>query len=173
MDMSRSLSEMELPFDLKRDGRIVLHVLRDLLESVTRFAVQLEAVEREVNDRQITRRRARVARVGSSTGIGRGRAKRGRPRKDENRAPKPVKSKVVTTAPVQKSAYETAKDIVRGLRLKSRAEFTAMSKDGKRPEGVPARPDLTFAGGEWEGWAAFLGNAPAENKTEERELVTA
>lgn len=101
------------------------------------------------------------------------RVKRGRPRKDENRARRPVKAKVVTTAPVQKSAYETAKDIVRGLNLKSRAEFTAMSKDGKRPEGVPARPDLTFAGGEWEGWAAFLGNAPAENKTEELELVTA
>lgn len=87
------------------------------------------------------------------------RAKRGRPLGTRNRA---------KATPVQKSAYEIAKDVVCALRLKSRAEFTAMSKDGKRPEGVPARPDLTFAGGEWEGWATFLGNAPAE-----KELVTA
>lgn len=96
------------------------------------------------------------------------RAKRGRPRKDENREPKARKPKVETkVVEVQKSAYETAKDIVRGLHLKSRAEFTEMSKNGKRPEGVPARPDLTFE--EWEGWATFLGNA----KPAERELVTA
>lgn len=94
------------------------------------------------------------------------RAKRGRPRKGEIRL-KPPK-----VAPVQKSAYQLAKEIVQSLNLKSRAEFTEMSKNGKRPEGVPARPDLTFAGGEWEGWAEFLGNAQAENKTEERELVT-
>lgn len=100
------------------------------------------------------------------------RAKRGRPRKDENRQPKASKPKVETrVTEVPKSAYEVAKDIVRGLRLKSRAEFTELSKNGKRPDGVPARPDLTFAGGEWEGWATFLGNAvPAER---ERELVTA
>lgn len=92
--------------------------------------------------------------------------KRGRPRKDENREHKAKTPKAEPT-PVQKSAYETAKDIVRGLRLKSRAEFTEMSKNGNRPNGVPARPDLTFE--EWEGWATFLGNV----KPAERELVNA
>jgi hypothetical protein len=98
------------------------------------------------------------------------RAKRGRPRKDENRGT-PVKTAKTAKqkTEVQKSAYEMAKDIVRGLNLKSRAAFTELSKNGGRPEGVPARPDLTFAGDEWEGWAAFLGNAPAP----ERELVNA
>lgn len=94
-------------------------------------------------------------------------AKRGRPRKDELRAVKNTQPKVKVIA-VQKSAYETAKEIIHRLGLKSRAEFTEMSKNGKRPEGVPARPDLTFE--EWEGWATFLGNAkPAE----EKELVHA
>lgn len=93
-------------------------------------------------------------------------ATRGRPRKDENRQPKVVEVKVVE---VQKSAYDIAKTIVQGLHLKNRAEFTEMSKNGNRPEGVPARPDLTFADEGWEGWATFLGNAtPAK-----RELVNA
>ena len=96
------------------------------------------------------------------------RAKRGRPRKDETRGLKPPK-----VAPVQKSAYQLAKEIIQGLNLKSRAEFTEMSKNGKRPEGVPARPDLTFAGGEWEGWATFLGTVKPAEKERERELVAA
>lgn len=71
--------------------------------------------------------------------------KRGRPCKTVAVAPKP-----------EKTAYEIAKELVQALQLKNRAEFTAMSKNGQRPEGVPARPDLTFE--EWSGWRDFLGN---------------
>lgn len=78
---------------------------------------------------------------------------RGRPRKNESKPS--VKAKLVVQTPA-KSAYEIAKEIVRALQLKNRAEFTEMSKNGLRPAGVPARPDLAFT--EWEGWATFLGN---------------
>jgi hypothetical protein len=67
------------------------------------------------------------------------------------------KPKAKVAEPI-KSDYEVAKEIARGLNLKSRAEFTEMSKNKQRPEGIPARPDLAFKEKGWEGWAPFLGN---------------
>ena len=78
--------------------------------------------------------------------------KRGRPNLKNREA-------VETPALVEteKTAYEIAKELVQALQLKNRAEFTELSKNGKRPDGVPARPDLTFE--EWNGWREFLGTA--------------
>lgn len=74
--------------------------------------------------------------------------KRGRPCKN---------AEPVAEVETPKTAYEIAKELVQTLQLKNRAEFTAMSKNGQRPEGIPARPDLTFE--EWQGWREFLGTA--------------
>lgn len=99
---------------------------------------------------------------------------RGRPRKNESKPS--TKAKLVVQAPA-KSVYETAKEIIQTLQLKNRAEFTEMSKNGLRPAGVPARPDLAFA--EWEGWATFLGNekntqfVKKSEKSPEKELAYA
>lgn len=51
--------------------------------------------------------------------------------------------------------YQTAKDLMKPLGLRTEADFRKLGKEG-RPAGVPAAP-YNFYGDEFESWADFLG----------------
>jgi superfamily II DNA or RNA helicase len=53
--------------------------------------------------------------------------------------------------------FEDARDFVRGLDLKSVAEWYAYCRAGKRPNDIPAAPGLTYAETGWTGWGDWLG----------------
>jgi hypothetical protein len=54
--------------------------------------------------------------------------------------------------------FNNARRFVRGLSLKSEAEWRHYCKSGKRPTDIPNKPDSVYAGAGWENW----GNSPAK-----------
>jgi hypothetical protein len=49
--------------------------------------------------------------------------------------------------------FEEARGHVRSLQLKSQAEWKSYCKSGKKPQSIPARPEITYA---WAGWVSLL-----------------
>jgi superfamily II DNA or RNA helicase len=55
--------------------------------------------------------------------------------------------------------FEEARKYARGLKLKRVAEWTALAKNKKLPQNIPATP-VTVYQTEWTNWCDFLGNRP-------------
>lgn len=53
-------------------------------------------------------------------------------------------------------SYEEAKKVMAPYGLRTEADFRKLGKDGKRPEGIPSLPYVTYEK-EFESWADFLG----------------
>ena len=53
--------------------------------------------------------------------------------------------------------FEKARAFVRGLGLKSRSEWKAYCRSGKKPDDIPSKPDNTYAGAGWLGMRDWLG----------------
>jgi superfamily II DNA or RNA helicase len=51
----------------------------------------------------------------------------------------------------QYRSFKEARVFVHGLRLKSRAEWSAYCKSGKKPDNIPVKPDNTYAKAGWAG----------------------
>jgi hypothetical protein len=60
--------------------------------------------------------------------------------------------------------FEEARELARGLGLKSQAEWQRFSKEGKRPKNLPSHPNLHYAKDGWSGYGDWLGT-----KTEQKE----
>jgi Integrase repeat unit len=54
-------------------------------------------------------------------------------------------------------SFKKARAFVLGLGLKSRAEWVAYCKSGKKPADIPAGPRQTYAKDGWAGWGDWLG----------------
>jgi hypothetical protein len=54
--------------------------------------------------------------------------------------------------------FKKARAFVRGLGLKSVAEWNAYSKSGKKPDDIPAYPRQTYLNEGWAGYGDWLGN---------------
>jgi superfamily II DNA or RNA helicase len=53
--------------------------------------------------------------------------------------------------------FDKARTFVHRLRLKSRAEWQEYYQRGKKPDGIPAKPQRTYADAGWIGWGDWLG----------------
>ena len=53
--------------------------------------------------------------------------------------------------------FNKARTFVRGLGLKSKAEWSAYCKSNKKPADIPAGPSKTYANDGWAGWGDWLG----------------
>ena len=56
--------------------------------------------------------------------------------------------------------FKRARAYVRGLGLKSRAEWSAFCRSGKKPDDIPAAPGRVYANDRWAGWGDWLGHSP-------------
>ena len=54
-------------------------------------------------------------------------------------------------------SFKTARAFVRGLNLKSGAEWTAYCRSGKMPADIPTTPNVVYATSGWAGWGDWLG----------------
>lgn len=64
------------------------------------------------------------------------------------------------------SSFETTRNLVRSLKLKSREEWRKYIKSGKKPNDIPVAPNSVYKK-EWQGWGDFLGTgtiAPQNKK---------
>ena len=57
----------------------------------------------------------------------------------------------------QYRSFKKARAFVRGLGLKSQAEWSAYCKSGKKPDDIPANPDHIYAKTGWAGMGDWLG----------------
>jgi hypothetical protein len=55
-------------------------------------------------------------------------------------------------------SFVRARAFARSLGLKSVAEWQHYLRSGKKPNDIPAKPDLVYASGGWVGWSDWLGN---------------
>ena len=55
-------------------------------------------------------------------------------------------------------AFPEAREFVRALKLKSKAEWAAYSKSGQRPADIPATPSAIYADSGWVSWPDWLDN---------------
>jgi superfamily II DNA or RNA helicase len=66
-------------------------------------------------------------------------------------------SGVVATYMVVYRPFEEAREFARGLGLKSRTEWIALTRAGKLPKNIPASPHKTYADKGWAGMGDWLG----------------
>lgn len=65
--------------------------------------------------------------------------------------------------------YEEARQIVHTLNIESYAKWLAYAKEGKLPERIPVRPDLTYSS--WRTWASWLGKNAIESLIAKKEVL--
>jgi hypothetical protein len=63
-----------------------------------------------------------------------------------------------------------ARAFVRGLGLKSQAEWREYCKSGKKPEDIPSNPNHKYAGSGWIGYGDWLGYARSERGSATRSM---
>jgi superfamily II DNA or RNA helicase len=66
--------------------------------------------------------------------------------------------------------FKVALAFVRGLGLKSVAEWQGYCRSGKRPADIPAGPDQTYANAGWGGWGDWLGTSRVANQLRQHDL---
>jgi superfamily II DNA or RNA helicase len=54
-------------------------------------------------------------------------------------------------------SFKKARELARGLGLKSQTEWRDYSRSGKKPDGIPAAPQFVYANDGWAGWGDWLG----------------
>jgi hypothetical protein len=59
--------------------------------------------------------------------------------------------------------FESAREFVRNLRLRSNAEWRKYWKSHNKPDNIPAAPERTYKN-EWKGWGDFLGTGNVYEK---------
>jgi ribosomal protein L30/L7E len=65
----------------------------------------------------------------------------------------------------QYRSFDDARAFVRGLGLKSVAEWRIYSKSGKKPDDIPAAPDQTYEKDGWSGMGDWLGTGRFSRST--------
>ena len=60
--------------------------------------------------------------------------------------------------------FKKAREFVRRLGLKSRAEWSDYCKSGKKPADIPANPNTTYAKSGWAGFGDWLGTGRVANQ---------
>ena len=60
--------------------------------------------------------------------------------------------------------FKKARAFVRGLRLKSGADWFDYCKSGKKPKDIPTSPQTTYANDGWDGWGDWLGTGRRRGK---------
>ena len=65
--------------------------------------------------------------------------------------------------------FKDALKFARALKLVTREDWNAFSKGGKRPSGIPSRPDQVYHENGWQGYRHWLGPAVGEENDQEIE----
>ncbi len=60
-----------------------------------------------------------------------------------------------------KLPFDEARKVTASLGLRNQTQFYALSKEGRRPNGIPSNPREAYRS-EWLGWAYWLGTGPAD-----------
>jgi hypothetical protein len=53
--------------------------------------------------------------------------------------------------------FKQARELVHGLRLKSRSEWSAFCKSDEKPKDIPTAADVIYSKAGWSGWGDWLG----------------
>jgi hypothetical protein len=72
----------------------------------------------------------------------------------------------------QYRSFDDARTFVRGLSLKSQAEWTSYNRSGKKPDDIPANPNQVYAKDGWAGMGDWLGTGTVAAPRRELEART-
>ena len=60
-------------------------------------------------------------------------------------------------------SYKEARKFVHSLKIKGQVEWNKYCRSGRKPDNIPAGPDVAYKGEGWKNWGDFLGTGRVRN----------
>ena len=67
--------------------------------------------------------------------------------------------------------FESAREFVRGLKLKNKKEWTEYCKSGNKPEDIPTNPDQIYKNKGWISYGDWLGTGNIDSRTISKQFL--